>query len=72
VTDDNYPVNTVVCVQDKNMADPGCLAASDVSASARTLINHYAKRWKIEAAFRDTKDLRFGMGMSQLRIGDTP
>ena len=56
---------------DKNMAGPWCLAASDGSASARTLINHYAKRWTIEPAFRDTKDLRFGMGMSQLRIGDT-
>lgn len=71
VTSDNYPVNTVVCVKDKNMADPWCLAASDVSASARTLINYYAKRWTIEPAFRDTKDLRFGMGMSQLRVGDT-
>src|ERR1035437_9165479 len=26
------------------------------------LINLYAKRWGIECAFRDTKDLRFGMG----------
>ncbi|MFT5173826.1 MAG: hypothetical protein ACI8W7_002010, partial [Gammaproteobacteria bacterium] len=62
------PVNTVVCVHDKNMKDAWCLAASDVTASARTLINYYAKRWGIETAFRDTKDLRFGMGMSLLRI----
>ena len=27
-------------------------------------------QWDIEPTFRDTKDLRFGMGMSVLRIGD--
>ena len=26
--------------------------------------------WDIEPSFRDTKDLRFGMGMSTLRISD--
>ena len=34
------------------------------------LVNHYAKRWTIEPAFRDTKDLRFGMGLSSTRIGE--
>ena len=71
ITADNCPVNTIVCVQDKDMKEPWCLAASDVTASARTLINYYAKRWGIETAFRDTKDLRFGMGMSLLRISTT-
>jgi hypothetical protein len=33
------------------------------------LVNHYAKRWTIEPQFRDTKDLRFGMGLSATRIG---
>ncbi len=28
------------------------------------------RQWHIEPGFRDTKDLRFGMGMSVLRIGD--
>jgi Transposase DDE domain len=37
-------------------------------ASARTLIDYYAKRWSIEPSFRDTKDLHFGMGMSTTRI----
>ena len=32
--------------------------------------NLSAKRWTIEPGFRDTKDLRFGMGLSVLRIGD--
>ena len=35
-----------------------------------SLINHYAKRWTIEPSFPDTKDLRFGMGLSVTRIGD--
>ena len=39
-------------------------------ASAREIINYYAKRWTIEPGFRHTKDLRFGMGMGVLRISD--
>ena len=71
ITTDNTAVNTIVCVHEKGMKDPWCLAASDITASARALINYYAKRWAIETAFRDTKDLRFGMGMSLLRISST-
>ncbi len=71
ITAQQYEVSTVVCVQAKNMKEPWCIAASDKQASARTLINHYAKRWTIEPSFRDTKDLRFGMGMSSTRIGST-
>lgn len=63
-----YPVATVVCVQDKDMAEPWCLVASDREAKARTLIGYYGKRWGIETSFRDIKDLRFGMGMTALRI----
>ena len=46
------------------------LAASDATASAAQIVKLYAKRWTIEPGFRDTKDLRFGMGLSVLRIGD--
>ncbi len=52
----------VVCVQAKGMKEPWCLAVSTAGESARALIDLYAKRWGIECAFRDTKDLRFGMG----------
>ena len=34
------------------------------------LVNHYARRWTIELQFRDTKDLRFGMGLSATRVGE--
>jgi hypothetical protein len=66
-----YHVATVVCVHDKDMKEPWCLVASDPKAKARTLIDYYAKRWGIETSFRDLKDLRFGMGMSALRIRRT-
>ncbi len=68
VTAQHYPVNTVVCVHARDMKEPWCLAASDGQASARVLMNYYAKRWGIECGFRDTKDLRFGMGMKTVRI----
>jgi Transposase DDE domain len=68
VTADEYPVGTVVCVHAKAMKEPWCLAASDPQGQTRTLINHYGKRWAIETSFRDTKDLRFGMGLGALHI----
>jgi hypothetical protein len=33
-------------------------------------VNHYGKRWTIEPSFRDTKDLRFGMGLGATHIGE--
>jgi len=63
-----YPVGTVVCVQAKDMKQPWCLAASTTDEPGRALINLYAKRWGIESAFRDTKDLRFGMGMGSMHV----
>ena len=62
VTAQGRQVGAVVCVHAKGMKEPWCLAASDPEATAAVLVNHYARRWTIEPAFRDTKDLRFGMG----------
>ena len=70
VTAQGRQVGAVVCVHAKGMKEPWCLAASDPEASAAVLVNHYAKRWTIEPSFRDTKDLRFGMGLSSTRIGE--
>ena len=70
VTAQGRQVGAVVCVHAKGMKEPWCLAASDREATAATLVNHYARRWTIEPAFRDTKDLRFGMGLSATRIGE--
>jgi hypothetical protein len=68
VTVDEYQVGTVVCVHAKDMKEPWCLAASTSSDTAKQLMTTYGKRWGIEAAFRDTKDLRFGMGMASIRV----
>ncbi|MGA7802173.1 MAG: IS4 family transposase [Gammaproteobacteria bacterium] len=68
VTAEQHPVATVVCVRDKGMKQPWCLAASTSDDTARQLINLYSKRWSIECGFRDVKDLRFGMGMATARV----
>ena len=60
----------MVCVHARGMKEPWCRTASDAEAPAAVLVNHYAKRWTIERSFRDTKDLRFGMGLSVTRIGE--
>jgi hypothetical protein len=57
-------------VHAKAMKEPWCLAASDPKASAATLVNHYARRWTIEPQFRETKNLRFGMGLSATRVSE--
>ncbi len=71
ITRDGYEVATVVCVHAKGMKAPWCLVSSDAEIKARAVIDGYAKRWTIEPGFRDCKDARFGMGMSQTRIGST-
>src|SRR3954467_8482556 len=70
VTAAQCPVGAVVCVQAKGMKKAWCLAASNAAASSRQIIDLYSKRWGVEPSFRDTKDLRFGMGLSAVRISD--
>jgi hypothetical protein len=68
VTADRYTVGTVVCVQDPDMKQAWCLAASSANATAKQMIGYYGRRWGIECALRDTKDLRFGMGMGTMHV----
>ena len=68
VTADRYQVGTVVCVRDKDMKGAWCLATSYVDAKPSDLTKLYGKRWGIECGFRDTKDLRFGMGMGSIHV----
>ena len=71
VTDSNgLGVGTVGCVQDKEMNEPWCLVASEGKVATRTLIRYYAKRRGIETSFRDIKDMRFGMGLSAMRVSN--
>ena len=67
VAAERYRVGTVLCVQDKAMKQAWCLATS-TAATARALMTLYGKRWSIECGLRDTKDLRFGMGMGSIHV----
>ena len=68
VTADRYQVGTVLCVRDKDMKGAWCLATSYKDAAAGFLKGLYGRRWGIECGFRDTKDIRFGMGMGSIRV----
>jgi hypothetical protein len=70
VTEAQCPVGAVVCVHTKDMREPWCLATSNHDAAAPQVVKLYGKRWGVEPAFRDTKDLRFGLGLSSVRIAD--
>ena len=70
ITAARHKVAAVVCVHAKDMKEPWCIATSHGNATAREIINSYAKRWTIEPGFRDSKTLRFGMAMSALCISD--
>ncbi len=50
------------------MQEPWCIATNTTDMTARALINLYGKRWGIACGFRDTKDIRFGMGMDSVHV----
>jgi hypothetical protein len=68
VTAERYQVGTVLCVRDKDMKQAWCLATNLTDARPGTLKSLYGRRWGIECGFRDTKDLRFGMGMGSIHV----
>jgi hypothetical protein len=70
VTADECPVGAVVCVKKNGMKEAWCLATSLEQASAAEVVALYSRRFSIEEGFRDIKDLRFGMGLSSVRIAD--
>ena len=45
-------------------------SADAPSGAAAEIVALYGKRFTIEETFRDQKNLRFGMGLSDTRIGD--
>jgi len=70
VTQYDYEVPAVVCVKAKAMKEPWCLATSLSTAAASEVVKLYGRRFTIEENFRDTKDIRFGMGLSATKIKD--
>jgi hypothetical protein len=68
VTKTKREVGAVVCVKAKEMKEPWCLATSLADETGAEIVKRYGKRFTIEETFRDPKNLRFGMGLSDARI----
>ena len=71
ITQDATPVAAFVSVRKKGMKQPWYLVSSRSDWSGTQLVNAYAKRFTIEEMFRDEKNPRFGMGLSQARVRST-
>jgi hypothetical protein len=68
VTKYRREIGGVVCVKAKGMKEPWCLATSREDLAGAAVVKLYGKRFTIEESFRDLKNLRFGMGLSDTRI----
>src|SRR5690606_32312907 len=62
-------VPAVVVVHAKNMKEAWCLATSLATNTATEVVKLYGRRFTIEETFRDTKDIRFGVGLKATHIG---
>lgn len=69
VTEDKARVPAVVIVHAKNMKEAWCLATSLAANTATEVVKLYGRRFTIEETFRDTKDIRFGVGLKATHIG---
>lgn len=70
VTTEKTAVPAVILKHAKGMDEAWCLATSRVKDGAAAIVKLYSRRFTIEETFRDTKDIRFGMGLSSTHIGD--
>jgi hypothetical protein len=68
VTAEQVPVAALVTVKKPGMKEAWCLVTSLTDLSGPEIVNAYSRRFTIEESFRDIKDLRFGMGLSAMRI----
>jgi hypothetical protein len=68
VTKTGREIGAVVCVKAKGMRESWCLATSYDDRAASEIVQLYGKRFTIEESFRDLKNLRFGMGLSDTRV----
>lgn len=69
VTADKTSVPAVVCMKAKGMKEAWCLATSRTDLSGAEVVKLYGKRFTTEENFRDTKDIKFGLGLSATHIG---
>ncbi len=70
VTKAGRELGAVVCVKAKGMKEAWHLATSHGDRTGAEIVALYGKRFTIEETFRDQKNLRFGMGLSDTRISD--
>ena len=70
VTGERVAIPGFVSVQAKGMKEAWFLATSHRELRATEVVKLYGKRFRIEENFRDTKDIRFGMGLSSTHIGE--
>jgi hypothetical protein len=70
VTADRYRIDSVVCVKARGMKDAWCLAVGGTTLTGATAVKLYARRFTIEETFRDTKDPRYGLGLSATHVRD--
>ena len=70
VTADEAPVPMVVCTKKRGMKEAWCLATSRTDLGGAGIVKAYAKRFTTEENFRDTKDIKFGLGLSATHIAD--
>ena len=68
VTADRYPVDGVVCVKARGMKDAWCLAVGGATLTGAVAVRLYGRRFTIEESFRDTKDPRYGLGLSATHV----
>ena len=71
VTGDKASVPGVVLVRARDMKEPWCLATSLAGNNASEIVKTYGRSFTIEETFRDTKDIRFGLGLKATHIGRT-
>jgi hypothetical protein len=68
ITQGNVSVPAFVAVKEPAMKEPWCLVTSLGELPGKEIVQRYGRRFTIEESFRDIKDLRFGMGLSSIRV----
>lgn len=71
ITEDKYLIEKFVSTKQKGMKDAWYLVSNRTDLKGLQIVKFYGKRWTIEPYFRDTKDIRFGMGLSATHISTT-
>jgi hypothetical protein len=68
VTTQGQRVPVVVGVQDKAMQAPWCLVSSRHDLTGGTIKGMYGRRFTVEETFRDVKNPRLGLGLTQVAL----